>query len=136
VYTIQESVLLIDDFLIFFGFALLLFALFVFLYLRITPHKEMRLIREGNTAAAVSLSGAMLGFALPLASVVANSVNLLDMAIFSVIALIAQAAVFFVVSRLMPGLSQAIEQGNMARATLLAAMSIAVGLLNAAALTY
>lgn len=34
-----------------------LFALFQFIYTRVTPHKEFALIREGNSAAAVALGG-------------------------------------------------------------------------------
>jgi putative membrane protein len=136
VFEIKQSVLLIDDFLLYFVLSLVVFGLAMYLYMRLTPHQELPLIRQGNTAAAISLAGAMLGFVLPLASVVANSVNLGDLLLFAVIALIAQALVFLAMSRLMPGLSQAIEEGNTARATLLAASSISVGVLNAAALVY
>ena len=40
----------------------------VVIYLFITPMKEIALIRQKNTAAAISFSGALLGLALPLAS--------------------------------------------------------------------
>ncbi len=39
----------------------------VFIYIKITPYDEIKLIRGGNTAAAVSLAGAIVGLALPLA---------------------------------------------------------------------
>ena len=45
--------------------ALLVSAIFV--YIKITPYDEIKLIRGGNMAAAVSLSGAVIGLALPLA---------------------------------------------------------------------
>jgi putative membrane protein len=35
------------------------------LYVLLTPHKEITLIREGNTAAALSLAGVLLGLAIP-----------------------------------------------------------------------
>ena len=35
------------------------------LYALITPHREIRLIREGNAAAAVSFGGVLVGLAIP-----------------------------------------------------------------------
>ena len=40
----------------------------VALYVLLTPHKEITLIREGNTAAAISLAGVLVGLAIPLAA--------------------------------------------------------------------
>lgn len=135
-YTLNESIRYFDDFLIYFAVALLLFVVFTFIYQKVTPYDEITLIRQGNPAAAVSLSGAMLGFALPLASTVANAVNLVDLVLFAVLATVLQLIVFVFARMLMPGLTAAIEKGSIAEAILLAAVSIAVGLLNAAALVY
>jgi hypothetical protein len=52
-------------FLAYFAVAMVLLALFLLVYLNVTPYHEMALIRAGNSAAAVSLSGALLGFAMP-----------------------------------------------------------------------
>ncbi len=135
-YTVNESIRYFDDFLIFFVIAIALLAAFTWIYVKVTPYKEIELIRAGNTAAAISLSGAMLGFALPLASTVANAVNLIDLLLFAVLAAVVQLVVFVFVRMLMPGLSGAIVDGEVAPATFLAAASISVGLLNAAALVY
>ncbi|TAG84785.1 MAG: DUF350 domain-containing protein [Burkholderiales bacterium] len=135
-YTIGESIRYVDDFLIYFGLALALLVAFSLVYTTVTPYKELKLIRDGNTAAAISLSGAMLGFALPVASTVINAVNLVDMVIFGVVATVVQLVVFMIARMLLPGLTGSIADGNVAKATFLAAISIAVGMLNAAALTY
>jgi putative membrane protein len=135
-YTIGESIRYVDDFLIYFGLALALLVAFTFIYTAVTPYKELRLIREGNNAAAISLSGALIGFALPVASTVANAVNIIDMVVFAVVATIVQLVVFLIARMVLPGLSGSIEEGKTAKATLLAAISIAVGLVNAAALVY
>jgi putative membrane protein len=135
-YTIGESIRYVDDFLIYFGIALALFVAFIFIYTAVTPYKELKLIREGNTAASISLLGALIGFALPVASTVANAVNIVDMIVFAVVATVVQLIVFVVARMLLPGLSGSIEDGNTAKATFLAAISISVGLLNAAALVY
>ena len=51
----------------FFATAVLMLAVFFVLYIFITPYSEVALIRAGNEAAAVSLGGAVIGFALPIA---------------------------------------------------------------------
>lgn len=56
------------------------------IYIRFTPYDEIGLIREGNLAAAVSLTGALIGFAIPVAIVIAHSVNLVDMAAWALMA--------------------------------------------------
>jgi putative membrane protein len=133
---LRESVVYFDDFLIYFALALALLALFAWLYATITPYRELALIREGNMAAATTLGGAMIGFTLPLASVVANAVNLIDMLLFALLAGVVQIVVFVLARKLLPGLASSIEDGNMAKATLTAAIAVCVGILNAAALTF
>jgi putative membrane protein len=59
-----------------------------------------------------------------------------DMIIFAVVATIVQLIVFVIARMVLPGLTGSIEEGNAAKATFLAAISISVGLLNAAALAY
>lgn len=135
-YSINESIRYFDDFLIYFALALLLLFVFTFVYIKVTPYKELELIRAGNKAAAISLSGAMLGFAMPLASTVVNAVNLIDLVLFALLATVVQLVAFVFVRMLMPNLTSAIEGGDVAEATFLAAVSLSVGLLNAACLTF
>jgi putative membrane protein len=135
-YTVGESIRYIDDFLIYFSLALALLVAFTLVYTTVTPYKELKLIRDGNMAAAISLSGAVIGFALPVAATVENAVNIVDMIIFAVVATVVQLVVFVIARLVLPGLTGSIEEGNTAKATFLAAISISVGLLNAAALAY
>ena len=46
-----ESFAGFDDFLAYLAVALVLLGLFVAIYIRVTPYREMVLIREGNMAA-------------------------------------------------------------------------------------
>jgi putative membrane protein len=133
---LMASLKFVDDFLIYLILALVLLAAFSWLYDKVTPYNEMKLIREGNTAAATSYSGAMIGLALPLASSVAHSVNPIDMVIWGVIALAVQVLVYFLVRRLLPQLNDHIPENKVAPALMLAAMSVAAGIINAACLTY
>ena len=123
-------------FLLYFGLSLMLIAIFLVIYTAVTPYDEFALIRQGNTAAGIGLSGALLGFVMPLASAITHSVNWLDMLIWGAIALFVQIVVYFCVSRLIPQLPKAINDGSNAQATLLAASSIALGVVNAACMTY
>ena len=123
-------------FLMYFGVALVFQAIFIALYMAVTPHHEVTLIKQGNTAAAISLGGAVLGFTLPLASVIIHSVSLLDMAIWSVVALLVQLAVYRLVDFLLREITRHIEEGNVAAATTLAVASLAIGMINAASMTY
>jgi putative membrane protein len=133
---VRESVVFFDDFLIYFLLSLVLLAVFAWIYTKITPYRELELIRAGNIAAAITLGGAMVGFTLPLAGVVANAVNVIDLLLFAALACVSQIVVFVLARKLLPGLSDSIEDNNIAKATMTAAMAVCVGLLNAAALTY
>jgi putative membrane protein len=126
----------IDEFLIYLAASFVLLAIFVAIYIWITPYRELTLIREGNVAAAASLSGAVLGFAIPLAHAIAQSVTFAEMAMWGVIALAVQLLVFFVMRRIMPGLANDIPAGKLAPGVFLGSISLATGILNSACMTY
>ena len=127
---IVMSLQTIGSFLIYFAAALVAVALFIAAYMAVS------LIKQGNTAAAISFAGALLGFSLPLASAVINAVSLLDMLVWSAIALVVQLGVFLVVDLLLRQVSRHIEEGNVAAGITLAAASLAIGVINAASMTY
>jgi putative membrane protein len=133
---IETSIRGFPAFILYFGASLALLALFIAIYIRITPYPEITLIRQGNVAAAASLSGAMLGFVVPLAHSIAQSANLADMALWGTIALIVQLLVYFVVRRLMPGIASDIPTGKTGPGIFLGALSLATGILNSACMTY
>ncbi|AZE57715.1 putative membrane protein [Pseudomonas synxantha] len=124
-----------------FGFVLyilgaaVLFALFQFIYTRITPHKEFELIRAGNTSAAVALGGAIVGFAIPASNVIAYSVSLVDFVVWAVIAAVVQLLAFLLTSLVLKGTSERIKNGELAAGIYVAAVAISVGMLNAACMT-
>ncbi len=121
--------------LLHFSVTLSILAAGIWLYMLITPHKELALIREGNTAAAISLSGAVLGLAIPLAFSMSVSVNVLDILIWGVLALIIQLACFWAMDKLMGELSRRIDEGEMGPAILLAGVKLSVAVVNAAAIS-
>lgn len=107
-------------------------AVFAFVYLRVTPAAELRLIKEGNLACALSFGGALVGFCLPLASSIANNIHLVDFMLWGLAAGVIQVLVYFAAARLVPGASGELAAGNTAVGALFASVSVAVGLLNAA----
>jgi putative membrane protein len=130
-----------------FGYGALYFALafvaaggftliFKAIYQVITPHNEGKLIREGNSAAAVALGGAVIGYVIPLASALAHTVTLPEFAAWAVVAGVVQIVTFWAVRRLaLPDVSARIERGEMSAALYLLMISLAVGILNAACMT-
>ncbi|AOE62452.1 DUF350 domain-containing protein [Pseudomonas corrugata] len=115
--------------------AAVLFALFQFIYTRVTPHKEFELIRSGNVAAAIALGGAVIGFAIPASNVIAYSINMLDFVVWAVIAAVVQLLAFLVTSLVLKGASARIKNGEIAAGIYIAAVAISVGMLNAACMT-
>ena len=124
-----------SPFVLTFFISLALLAAFMALYMLLTPYSEMPLIRAGNKAAAVSLGGAIVGFVIPLGKAVAQSVSLSELAVWAAIGFVAQATAYGIAAMLMPHLRGAIAEDRVASGILLAALAIAIGVLNAAAMT-
>ena len=104
-------------------------------YVMLTPHKEITLIREGNTAAAVSLGGVLVGLAIPLAVSLKASTTLIELALWGVAITLVQLLVFRLVDILLRGLPKRIQEGEMAAAAMLVGAKIATALILAAAVS-
>lgn len=114
------------------GFTLI----FKAVYRWITPHDEGALIRAGNPAAAIALAGALLGYVIPLASALTHTVSLPEFVAWGALAGVIQIATFWIVRRVaLPDVSARIERGEIATAIYLFAISVVVGVLNAACMS-
>lgn len=114
------------------GFTLI----FKALYRWITPHDEGALIRGGNSAAAVALGGALLGYVIPLASALTQTHSLPEFVAWALLAGVIQIATFWLVRRIaLPDVSERIARGEMSTALYLLSISLVVGILNAACMT-
>ena len=120
---------------VYFGIACVAVVVFIAIYVTVTPHHEFRLIRLGNTAAAISLGGAIVGYTIPLAKAVSQSTSIPDMLLWSGVALVAQLVGYGLTRLVLPQLSAHVDEGKTASGIFLAAIAIAIGLLNAAAMT-
>jgi len=103
------------------------------LYIVLTPHKEISLVRQGNAAAAVDLAGALVGLALPLAVSLKGSTSLVDVALWGVATVAIQLLVFRLVDVLLRDLPKRIKDGEMAAAALLVGAKLATAMIVAAA---
>ncbi len=125
----------LSEFLLFFVAAAVLTLIFVVVYTRVTRHNELTLIKQNSTAAALAFSGSLVGFALPLASTMINSVTVVEMVLWGSIALVVQVLVYLILRLPMPRLSARIDEGEVAAGIWLGTCSIVGGILNAAAMT-
>lgn len=115
----------------YFATALALLAVFLVLYVFVTPYSELALIRQGNTAAAVSLGGAIIGYALPIAVSVVTSHSIETMIGWGVVACVVQLIAYVLARLVLPQINQSIAQGKVASGIFLASLSLGVGILNA-----
>ena len=104
-------------------------------YMWITPYEDLKLVREGNSAAAVALGGAFLGLAIPLAGSLAGSVTSLDILFWGLVTVVVQLVSFKVVDWILKGLPKRIADGQMSAAIFLAFVKVSVGAIVATAVT-
>ena len=108
---------------------------FAFVYLRITPARELELIKNGNIACALSLSGAMIGFCITLVSSMLHSVGMLSFVIWGVAAAVIQILVYFAATHLIKDANAELLNNNVAVGVLFFGLSVSIGILNAASLS-
>jgi putative membrane protein len=112
-----------------------LLALGATVYALLTPWKEIALIRERNSAAAVALGGVILGLAIPLAVSMSVAASVREIFIWGVATLVLQLFAFRIVDLILTGLPQRIKDGEISAAIVLVAAKLATALIVAAALT-
>ena len=103
------------------------------IYVLLTPHKEIALIREGNTAAALSLGGVLLGLAIPLSASLRASTNVIEIGLWGAVTVVVQLLVFRLVDLILHGLPKRIQDGEVSAAALLVGAKLATAIVIAAA---
>ncbi|PKV13898.1 DUF350 domain-containing protein [Xanthomonas prunicola] len=122
-------------FLSYFGTGLGVLIVSVVLVTLVTPHKDFTLLRQGNMAAATALAGNLIGVALPLHSAITHSVSLVDALIWGLVACGIQVVAYLLANLVAGRISRQITDNVTAAGIFSAGVSIAVGLINAAAIT-
>jgi putative membrane protein len=103
------------------------------IYIALTPHKEISLVRQGNVAAAVDLGGVLVCLAIPLAYSLKGSTSLVDVGLWGVATVAVQLLVFRLVDLVLHDLPRRIKDGEMAAAALLLGAKLATAMIVAAA---
>ncbi|MAX43435.1 MAG: hypothetical protein CL589_12490 [Alteromonadaceae bacterium] len=135
---VMDSLAGLANFAMYFAISIVYLFIFKIVYAFVTPHDEWKLVKEQqNVSAAIGFGGAMIGFSLALASAASNSLGLIDFTLWGVIAVIAQSFAFALLRfTFMPKIAERINNNEISAGVMLAAVSVAVGLLNAACMTY
>lgn len=120
---------------LYFGTCLIMLVIFTVIYEKLTPYREWEEIKKGNAAAATTFGGALIGFVLPLWSVVMSTHSVVEVIKWGVLVGAIQIATFFVIQRL-HGFAQCVKDGKIAPAIFLAFAAVAIGILNAACISY
>ena len=127
-----NSLMPVINYLLYFGTTLVLLIVSGAIYVKFTPGDEVKLIREGNVAAAVALGGAMIGYSAVVYTATVHGGGWLDTVMWSGISLIVQIIacelLCFVIH---DKWKEAIARGDLAHGIALGSFSLAVGLLNA-----
>ncbi len=106
----------------------------IFIYVKLTPHKELDLISERNMAAAISFSALVVGLALPLAACLVNKFGLIDVAIWGTVSLFLQLFLFRVTDAIFRDMPRRIINNEVPAATVLASFKLAGSILLAVAI--
>jgi putative membrane protein len=134
------------SYLSYFGTAIGCLLVAGFIYVKFTPIDEIAELRKGNTAAAIALGGATVGYAIVVYSVMTHIYGastipqgLLQVIIWSAISLVTQVIAFEIMRVVMAVIHDdwktRIEQGDVAHGVFAGAFSLAFGILNAGAVT-
>lgn len=122
-------------FLSYFGVGVAVLVVAVVIVALITPHRDFTLLRQGNAASAAALAGNLVGIALPLHSAISHSVSLFDALIWGAVAAAIQVLAYLLANLVAGRISRQITDNVAAAGIFSAGVSIAVGLVNAAAIT-
>jgi putative membrane protein len=126
----------VPNFFLYSAIGVTLTFVFAVIYIRITGHDEVKLIRDGNASAALALGASLIGFAMPMSKAIAQASSVPDCVLWGVMALVVQLLAYALARTVIPNLSQKIEMNTMATAIMLASISIVAGQINAASMTY
>ena len=112
-----------------------LLALFFIVYTYVTTIDEVLLIRQGNNAAMLSMSGALIGFSLTIGSSLLHTSSYLEFLAWAAGAMVVQVVAYAVTVRLLHISKSHIETGNTAFGGLMGAISLSIGAINAACIS-
>ena len=123
------------DFIAQLGVALAMFFGSIVIYVLMTPHKELALIREGNASAALGFGGIVVGLAIPLGACLAHAFSVWDVLIWGLVTLLFQLIAFRVTDMFLRHLPRRIAEGDVAAALMLMSVKLGVALILSGAIS-
>ncbi len=126
-------------FLLFFATAIAIVLLFLFIYAKVTPYDDYKMIfQENNLSASIGFGGAILGLCIPLYSALISSVSYFDFVVWAFVAMFIQLIFAFAMTRTNGRFSfeKHINDNSLPVGILMAFLSISIGLLNAGSMSY
>ncbi len=131
---IQTFVEGFPDFMLYTSVAALMLVVAVATYIKLTPWRELALVKDQNGAAGLALAGAVVGLAIPISACLATSVSLIGLVIWGVVALLLQLLAYRITDLLLRDLPRRIEEDQAGPAIVLIGAKLASAMLLAAGL--
>lgn len=125
----------VASYLIYFVLSVIMVRIYLFIYLRVTPYDEFKLMQEGNVAAGIAFSGSIIGFSFTLAANAILHSSIQSFVMWAFIALLVQIFSYFLATSLVKDTVKHIKNGNVAMGLFIAALSVVFGIVNVGALS-
>lgn len=104
----------------------MIYLLAIFVYVKLTPHKELELIQSGNVAAAIHFSSLIISMSLPVAACLINKFSLFDVGIWTIFSLLLQLFLFRITDYIIfRGMPERIERDEIGPAVVLGSFKLA-----------
>jgi putative membrane protein len=133
--SISQFVAGFPEFIVQLAAALALFVISLVVYVIMTPHRELALIRSGNPSAALAFGGVVVGLAIPLGACLTSALSLMDVLIWGVVTLLLQILAFRFADIFLRGLPRRIAEGDVAAAIFLMSVKLGLALIISGAIT-
>lgn len=122
------------NFLMLTGVAGIMLIVAVAIYIKLTPWRELALVKGQNGAAGLALSGAIVGLAIPISACLANSISLTGLLIWGVVSLLLQLLAYRITDMLLSDLPKRIEEDQAGPAIVLIGAKLGSAIILAAGL--
>ncbi len=126
---VQAFVSGFPNFLAYTGTAAAMLIIAIAIYIKLTPWRELALVKDENGAAGLALAGAIVGLAIPIAACLASSISLIGLVLWGVVALLLQLVAYRVTDLLLSDLPRRIQEDQAGPAIVLVGAKIGSAIL-------
>lgn len=126
---VQAFVSGFPSFLAYTGTAAAMLIIAIAIYIKLTPWRELALVKDENGAAGLALAGAIVGLAIPIAACLASSISLIGLVLWGVVALLLQLVAYRVTDLLLSDLPRRIQEDQAGPAIVLVGAKIGSAIL-------